>query len=297
MAVQLCNQKKAAVKSAGLDDNVVEMESLMKSSDLRAVGRNALRGRWGTAILVTLVACLLGGSMGVGNNLESSSSTSATTNGYSNYNDMGSSAGSGSWLDIVSSWFDPSSALGIFFTGTPATVAFFFLIYGLVVFIIGGAVSLGLKLFNVRLITNQPQRPFSTLFERFDILLKALLLQLAMGFFIFLWTLLLIIPGIIAAYRYSMAPYLMAQNPNLGVMEAINMSKKMMMGHKGRLFILELSFIGWAILCVFTLGIGYLWLFPYMNASEAAFYTDLSARHEGATPQQPQQPYGSTPVQ
>lgn len=261
----------------------------MKSSDLRAAGRNALRGRWGTAVLVTLVACLLGGSMGVGNSLLSSSSTSTTTNGYSNYNDMWSLAGSGSWFDIASSWFDLPSAFGIYFTGALATVAVLVLIYSVVVFIIGGAVNLGLKLFNLRLVTNQPQRPFSTLFERFDILFKALLLQLAMGLFIFLWMLLLIIPGIIAAYRYSMAPYLMAQNPNLGVMEAINMSKKIMMGHKGRLFILELSFIGWAILCVLTLGIGYLWLFPYINASEAAFYTDLSARHQGATPQQPQQ--------
>lgn len=257
----------------------------MNSADLRAAGRNALKGHWGTAILITLVACLLGGSMGIGNNLLSSSSATTTTNGYSTYNDAGASVGSGSWLNTAGSLFDPSSALGVVFAGALTVIAFILLIYILVVFVIGGAVNLGLKLFNVRLVANQSQRPFATLFERFDILFKALLLQLAMGIFIFLWTLLLIIPGIIAAYRYSMAPYLMAQNPNLGVMEAIGMSKKMMMGHKGRLFILELSFIGWAILCVFTLGIGYLWLLPYMNASEAAFYMDLSARQQGGTPQ------------
>lgn len=147
-------------------------------------------------------------------------------------------------------------------------------VYLFVTLFIGGAVTLGLKLFNVRLVTNQYQKPFSTLFERFDIVFKALLLQLVMSVFIFLWSLLLIIPGIVAAYRYAMAPYLMAENPNLGVMEAINQSKQIMMGHKSRLFFLELSFIGWAILCVFTFGIGFLWLSPYLGASEAAFYKE-----------------------
>lgn len=255
----------------------------MNSSDLRAAGRSALKGRWGTAIVVTLVACLLGGSIGVGNNLLTSSGTTTTTNGYSTYNDMGSSTGSGTSVDGMSTWLDPSSALGVFFTAALAVIAVMLLVYSIVVFFIGGAVNLGLKLFNVRLVTQQQQRPFSTLFARFGILLKALLLQLAMGLFIFLWLLLLIIPGIVAAYRYSMAPYLMAENPNLGVMEAIRMSKQMMIGNKGRLFFLELSFIGWAILCIFTLGIGYLWLFPYINASEAAFYVDLRARNHGAT--------------
>lgn len=255
----------------------------MNSHDLRAAGRNALHGHWGTAIVVTLVASLLGGSMGVGNNLLFSSGSSATTNGYNTYSEVAPPAGSGSWSDSASLWFDPSSALSPFITGALTALAFIFLIYGLVVFFIGGAISLGLKLFNVRLVADQAQRPFSTLFERFNILFKALLLQLAMGLFTFLWMLLLIIPGIIAAYRYSMAPYLMAQNPDLGVLEAINMSKQMMMGHKGRLFFLELSFIGWAILCVLTLGIGYLWLFPYINASEAAFYTDLRARYQGTS--------------
>ena len=74
--------------------------------------------------------------------------------------------------------------------------------------------------------------------------LKAMGLNLFMALFIWLWSLLFIVPGIIAAYRYRLAPYLMAENPNLGIREAVNMSKELMAGHKWRLFCLNLSFIG-----------------------------------------------------
>lgn len=109
-------------------------------------------------------------------------------------------------------------------------------------------------------------------------LLKALGLKLFMFLFIFLWTLLLIVPGIVAAYRYAMAPYLMAQNPGMGIREAVNLSKQMMQGNKGRLFSLHLSFIGWALLAGLTLGLGLLWLNPYVKASEAAFYLNVSGQ-------------------
>ena len=94
----------------------------------------------------------------------------------------------------------------------------------------------------------------------------------------FLWSLLFIVPGIIASYRYALAPYLMAENPDMGVMEAIARSKELMNGSKWRLFCLQLSFIGWSLLCVLTLGIGYLWLAPYQNAAEAAFYLEVTGR-------------------
>ena len=64
----------------------------------------------------------------------------------------------------------------------------------------------------------------------------------------------------------------------MGVMEAIARSKKLMNGNKLRLFCLQLSFIGWNLVCVLTLGIGYLWLMPYQNAAEAAFYLEATGR-------------------
>ena len=72
-----------------------------------------------------------------------------------------------------------------------------------------------------------------------------------------------------------MAFFILHDNPDIGASEAIDRSKKMMNGYKGKLFGLCLSFLGWGILCCFTLGIGFLWLFPYMSLSVTNFYEDL----------------------
>ena len=118
----------------------------------------------------------------------------------------------------------------------------------------------------------------SSLFSRFCIWGRAFGLWFMTSLLTFLWTLLFIVPGIVASYRYALAPYLMAENPDMGVMEAIARSKELMNGNKWRLFCLDLSFIGWTLLCVLTLGIGCLWLLPYQNAAEAAFYLEVTGR-------------------
>jgi len=96
-----------------------------------------------------------------------------------------------------------------------------------------------------------------------------------MMLFTYLWMLLLIVPGIIKAFAYSMTPYILKDYPELSANQAINLSIKMMKGHKFDYFYLQLSFIGWGLLSILTLGIGYLWLMPYMYASMAAFYEDV----------------------
>ena len=90
-----------------------------------------------------------------------------------------------------------------------------------------------------------------------------------------LWTLLLVIPGIIKAYSYSMTFYILRENPEMTAGDAITASQKMMDGHKMDLILLSLSFIGWAILASITFGIGYLWLIPYIYTAYAAFYETL----------------------
>jgi len=95
------------------------------------------------------------------------------------------------------------------------------------------------------------------------------------GFFTSLWSLLLIVPGIIKFYAYAMTPYILIDNPELSANQAINLSCKMMKGHKFDLFFLQLSFIGWGVLSVLTGGIGLLWLMPYMMSTQAAFYQDI----------------------
>ncbi len=101
-----------------------------------------------------------------------------------------------------------------------------------------------------------------------------------MNVYIYLWTLLLIIPGFIKAYSYSMTSYIMVDNPELKYNAAIERSMAMMDGYKMKLFLLHLSFIGWTLLAICTAGIGFLWLIPYMQQTNAAFYEELKADWE-----------------
>ena len=104
--------------------------------------------------------------------------------------------------------------------------------------------------------------------------------MLWMQILIFLWSLLLVIPGIIKSFSYAMTPFILDEFPELSASEAIHRSRLMMRGHKFDLFWLWLSFIGWGILCMFTFGIGLLWLIPYMETSMAAFYREVKADYE-----------------
>ena len=98
--------------------------------------------------------------------------------------------------------------------------------------------------------------------------------------YVCLWTLCLIVPGIIKGISYGMTPFILAEKPELSANEAIELSMKMMEGHKMEFFMLWLSFIGWCILGILTLCIGYLWLVPYMYTATAAFYEDVKADYE-----------------
>ena len=91
--------------------------------------------------------------------------------------------------------------------------------------------------------------------------------------FIALWTCLFIIPGIVKSYSYRMVPYILADDPDCGAVEAITLSRKMMKGNKFKAFLLDLSFIGWIILSVITLGIvGVFYVNPYYQSADAALY-------------------------
>lgn len=101
-----------------------------------------------------------------------------------------------------------------------------------------------------------------------------------MTIYTILWSLLLIVPGIIKSLSYALTPYIVAEKPELSANESIELSMKMMDGHKMDLFLIILGFVGLAVLCIFTLCIGYLWLAPYMYAKMAAFYEDVKAEYE-----------------
>ena len=101
--------------------------------------------------------------------------------------------------------------------------------------------------------------------------------MLWMSILICLWSLLLVIPGIIKSFSYAMTPFIVEEYPELSATEAIHRSRMMMRGHKFDLFWLLLSFIGWAFLCLLTAGIGFIWLIPYVETSVAGFYEEVKA--------------------
>ena len=106
---------------------------------------------------------------------------------------------------------------------------------------------------------------YNTLTEAFTFAGKAILLAVVMEIFVFLWTMLFIIPGIIAAYRYRFAMLNLCENPDIGIMDAIRMSKVQTAGYKWQLFVVDLSFLGWIILSALTAGVLLIWVQPYMS--------------------------------
>ena len=119
------------------------------------------------------------------------------------------------------------------------------------------------------------------LFSQFRNVISAFCTNFLIELLVFLWSLLLIVPGIIKACAYSQALYILADDPALGSWEAIRRSKEMMQGHKMEYFLLCMSFYGWALLGVFTFGILYIWLIPYMQATYANYYKSLKGEAVG----------------
>ena len=116
-----------------------------------------------------------------------------------------------------------------------------------------------------------------TIYTDVNVMLKVIGASIMVGIFTFLWSLLLIIPGIIKGLAYSQTFMLLKDHPEYSIFEAITESRRRMHGYKWKYFLLNLSFIGWGILCLISLGIGFLWLTPYVYASNATFYQNLIA--------------------
>lgn len=114
---------------------------------------------------------------------------------------------------------------------------------------------------------------------------RNLLLGLLRGLFTALWSMLFVVPGIVKHYAYSMSFYIAADHPEYTWNQCMDASKRMTAGHKGELFVLDLSFIGWFFVGALCLGVGSLWVTPYYNASWANYYDALRTLDEGATVQ------------
>lgn len=122
-------------------------------------------------------------------------------------------------------------------------------------------------------ICQQRKGGVGNLFDGFTLFAKVIGLFIVQGIFIYLWSLLLIIPGIIAAYRYRQALYLLLENPDYGILECLSRSSRMMTGHKGELFMLDLSFLGWYLFSYIPGAV--VWVEPYTRITYTNYYLAL----------------------
>jgi uncharacterized membrane protein len=221
----------------------------MNSSDIRYRARQDLAGKWGVAILAGFLAALLGGlvSSSGGGNIDLDQQEIARL------------------PDVLKTYLLIAASIGA--------------VMGTITLIVGGTVELGYSKFLLKMHDGEDAK-VEDLFSQFHRFGDGFCQRLLRALFVALWSLLFVIPGIVASLKYAMTPFILAENPGMTASEAITASKELMDGHKADLFFLQLSFIGWAILNVFTLGIGSLWLVPYINASYAAFYRSICNRRD-----------------
>ena len=233
------------------------------AADFRQEARAALQGKWPLAILVGLVAAILGGATSGGPEFKIN-----FTGGSLNANIQYAGQTIYSWGDGI------TPGLRTFLVGGAVYLILAAIVVGVLYFVLGSVVKVGYARFNLDLTAGETPS-FETSFSYFPHWKTVAAAQLLQTVYIFLWTLLLVIPGIVAGYSYAMTGYILAEHPELSASETIAQSKAMMEGNRWRLFCLQFSFIGWDILCALTLGIGNLALRPYRHAAEAAFYREL----------------------
>jgi uncharacterized membrane protein len=147
--------------------------------------------------------------------------------------------------------------------------------------ILGGFLSFGLARVFLQLVRGQKDKvEIGDLFSGSEHFGSLLVLNLLIGLFTFLWSLLFIIPGIIKSYAYSMAFYIKHDHPEYDWKQCMDESQRYMKGHKWQLFCLDFSFIGWILLGALCCGIGTLWVTPYQYAARANFYENLKALYD-----------------
>ncbi len=236
------------------------------AEDFRRIARECLTGKWLIAVAVGLVASILGG---IGSNGPEFKVNIDGSNMSMNFNLAGQtiySTGTNGGLN---------SEVGAFIAGGLGFIIIAALFMAVIYFILGSFIGVGYAKFNLNLV-DKKETAFETLFEYFSHWKTTTVARLLRALYVFLWSLLFVIPGIVAGFSYAMTDYILAENPELTATEAIEQSKSMMMGNRWRFFCLQFSFIGWDILATLAFGIGHLWLTPYKQAAYAAFYREVS---------------------
>ena len=149
--------------------------------------------------------------------------------------------------------------------------------FSLLYIILGGVITAGKCRFLLNMTLDKDTAMFTDLFSQFNIFLKTLALNLLMTLIISVGLFFLIIPGIVIAYMYSQAFYILVENPEMDVTDCMAASRKLMVGHKWELFYLHLTFIGWLLVGALTFGIAYLWIKPYFDLTCTNYYLSIKS--------------------
>ena len=225
---------------------------MMKSKELRKRAWESLKGKYWMAFIVIIVIGLIG-SIG---------------NAFVSF---------GQELGEVLGMVDPAEMDSTMMIGAlvlNGVVIISAIIGALFSLFVTNAITVGVSNYFIKNTDSKPS--FKDAFSGFKVKYKRNIgTLLLVGIKTVLWTLLFVIPGIIKAYEYAIIPYILADDPEITSKDAFKKAKQMMNGNKWRLFKLELSFFGWFVLCVLTLGIGTFFLLPYVNAANAEFYAEL----------------------
>jgi uncharacterized membrane protein len=212
----------------------------MKLAHFRTEGRAALKGNWGKAILISLIVSFL---PAIG--------------------------------DLVSFAYD---IVNNFEAELNITLEIVILLYSVMCL----PLILGEMYYFINISRNKSGSVSDAFrfYADLKVFFKAIFSLVYVFLLIFLWSLLLIIPGIIKGLSYSMSLYLIIDYPDLKIKDAISLSKKMMNGYKWKYFLLNLSFTGWILLGIITLFIGFIWIVPYISATNAAFYNYVKNQYK-----------------
>ncbi|MGN8842870.1 DUF975 family protein [Niallia sp. HCP3S3_B10] len=216
----------------------------MKIKQIKTEARQALRGSWGKGVFISFIYFFV--------------SMVLTT-----IVDILFSGGIHNWL------YQEYSPVGSEFGNFIISLLYIPLTVGIIWFYLG----------LVRTENPQVSQIFS-IYTNVALSVKLIGTNIMIGIFTFLWSLLFLIPGIIKGLAYSQTMLLLKDNPEFGIFEAITESRRRMDGYKWKYFLLGLSFIGWGLLCILSIGIGFLWLVPYVYTANATFYENHIAEKE-----------------
>jgi uncharacterized membrane protein len=234
-------------------------------SELKARAKEVLRGSYWKAFLVSLLLAIVTGS-GLGSNNFS-------------WNSKGDQASSPSMGGTRSTVEDALNSVGPDLWWIAAVVA----AVGLIVLLIAIAfhvflsnpLEVGARQYFKRAAEQEVNMNYLGFAFDKTRYMNIVIAMLWRGVLNFLWFLLLIIPGFVKLYAYSMVPYILSDNPNIGYRRAVTLSKEMTKGHKLRMLVLDLSFIGWYLLGMLLFFVGVLFVLPYINATQAELYLVL----------------------